>query len=164
MRVCGGGALGRVVVALERGQQRGTLACGAAQHGVDEAMPASVAGVLGELHRVVDDGPVRRASQVEQLVEPEPQRGEQRRVNARDGPPCECRDQIVERPASLHGAVGEPHRQRAVARVETGGVGLCTQREVGVGAALEDPPHHDIRAGPRGRRSTHARGGPWPRR
>ena len=77
------------------------------------------AGVrLGELDGVGDDGVVGRAAHVEQLVEPEPQRGEQRRVERRGGTLGELLDQVVERALALDGAVGEAHRERAVARVE----------------------------------------------
>ncbi len=62
--------LGRVVgEPLE--QRVGPLAGGAAQDGVDEAVPGAAVR-LGELDGVGDDGVVGGSACVEQLVEPEP--------------------------------------------------------------------------------------------
>ena len=107
--VLDGGLLGRGVA--ERREQRvGSLARGAAQHRVDE--PVAGAGVrLGELDGVADDGVVGRAAHVQQLVEAEPQRGEQRRVERRHGTLGELLDEVVERALALDGAVGEAHRE-----------------------------------------------------
>ena len=81
--VLDGGPLGRLVA--QRLEQRvGSLARGAAQHRVHE--PVAGAGVrLGKLDGVADDGVVGRAAHVQQLVEAEPQRGQQRRVERRRG-------------------------------------------------------------------------------
>ena len=105
---------------------------------------------LGELDGVADDRVVGRAAQVEELVQPEAQRGQHRRVEARGRALGELLDQVVERALALHGAVGESHRKRAVARIERPRLGL--QRLVGVGAVLEHPAQHGVGAAARGRR------------
>ena len=74
-----GGLRGRVVAEQRRGQ-RLALAGGAAQDGVDEAGGVGGAGALDQLDRLVDGGVVGGAVGEEQLVEAEPQGGEDRRV------------------------------------------------------------------------------------
>ena len=124
--------LGRVVG--QGVEQRRALAGGPAQHGVDEAVPRAPAR-LGELHRIGEDGVVGRTVQVEQLIQPEAKRREHRWVQPIRRALGETLDQVVERPLALHGAVGQAHRQRPVARVQSLRLGL--QGLVGVGAALE---------------------------
>ena len=147
------GALGRLVV--EFSEQLGALARGAAQDGVHETVAAAPVA-LGELHGVGDHGAVGRAVQVEQLVEPQPQRGQQRRVELCGRPLGEPLDQVVERAAPLHGPVEEAHREGTVAGVQ--GARLLAQRDLGVGAALEHLAQGRVCRGPRGREAAHARG------
>ncbi len=131
----------------ERRQQRvGPLARGAAQDRVDEAVAGAGgrAVYLCELDGVGDHRVVGRAGHVQQLVEPEPQRGQQRRVERGERAASQLLDQMVERALALDGAVGQAHRQRAVARVQVGGLG--GERAIGVGALLEHAPQHRVGA------------------
>ena len=102
---------GRVV-----GRQRRQLARRAAQHGVDELVPAAVPA-LGELDALADDRVRAAAVEERELEEPEPQRRERRRVELGDGP-RERLDHVVEGELALDGPVGELHRERPLARVE----------------------------------------------
>ncbi len=81
-----------------------------------------------------------------ELEHAEPQRGEHGGLELGDRPPGERLDHVVERRAALHGAVGEPRGERAVARLEAVAARLAVQRAVGVGALLEDPPDDRVRA------------------
>ena len=103
---------------------------------------------LCQLDCVCDHGVVRGAAQVQQLVQTQPQRGEQRRVEPRGRAFGELLDQVVERAAALNGSVGQAHRQAAVARVERACLGL--ECPIGIGTALEAAPQHRIGAAPRG--------------
>ena len=77
--VLDGRPLGRLVARAV--QQLGALARGAAQHRVDEAVPAACAR-LGELDRIRDDRVVGGAAQIQQLIQAESQRCQQRRIEA----------------------------------------------------------------------------------
>jgi hypothetical protein len=103
-----------------------------------------------ELDGVVGDG-VRRGVAPAELVARHAQRRAHGRIELSHGPPAELVDAVVDRPHSLHGAVRDPLRQRAVAPVETGGRGR--ECPIGVGAVLEDPPNDLERNPPR--RSDH---------
>ena len=65
---------------------------------------------------------------------------------------------MIERSLTLHGAEGKSHGQRPVARVQPACLGV--QGLVGIGAALEDPAQHRVRADARrgNRRPPRARG------
>ena len=110
------------------------LARGAAQHGVHEAV-AAAARRLGEVDRLRHRRVVGDAVHVEELVRAQPQRGDQLGVEVRDGTVRHGLEHMVERAPALHDAVGEPHRERAVAAVERraavprrGTHGRCTRR------------------------------------
>ena len=51
---------------------------------------------------------------------------------------------MVERALALDGAIGEAHRERAVARIERGGLG--GERAIGVRALLEHTPQDGVGA------------------
>ena len=171
VRVLHGGLLGRRVG--ERSQQGSrALARGPAQHRVDETVARAAPG-LGQLDGVRDDGAVGRAAQVEQLVQPEPQRRQHRRVEPRGGPLGQCFDQVIERALALNRAVGQAHRERPVAPVQLPGLRL--EGLLGVGAVLEHPPQHRVgtaaSGGDRGADGLvtsdllgRRPGSPWPRR
>ncbi len=100
-----------------------------------------------ELDRIVDDR-VHRLVGERELVGAEAERGEHRPVELPDGPLAEPVDPEVERAGALHGAVGEPLRERAVALVEPlDGRG---ERAVGVRLLLEDTAHDLERGAARG--------------
>ena len=115
----------------------------------------------------VDRGVVRHALEEGELVEPEPQRVAQRRVELPGGPPGERPDQVVERRHPLHGPVGELRRQAAVAPVQAGPAGLRHERPVRPGAVVEDALEHakgDHASGSDGQRGHHSEGRsqtPW---
>ena len=138
-----GGGVGESAEELLR-----ALARGASEHGVDETV-ARATPALGELDGVGDDRVVGRATQVEQLVQAEPERGQHGRVEALHRAPGELLDQVIERGLALDRAEGQAHRQRAVAWIEIARLGL--QRVIGVGALLEDAAQHGERAAARGR-------------
>ncbi len=104
---------------------------------------------MASSHSVGDDGVVGRAAQIQQLVEPEAQGGKHRSVKTLGRPSGEPLDEVVERALSLDGAVGQAHRQRAIARIELAGLGK--ERLVGVGAVLEHASQHRVGAAARGR-------------
>ena len=163
---------GRAVV----GRQPRQLARRPPQDGVDELVPAAVA-LLCELDALPHDGVRAAAVEERELVEPEPQRGCRRGVELVDRP-GELLDHVVEAELALHGAEGELHRERPLARLEI--LRLSVERAVGVGALLEHPAHDCEGRPPRGRdpgvwrldpyirgRTRHAPGAghtPWPRR
>ena len=70
-----------------------------------------------ELDRLVR-GRVRRGVRVAELVRAEAERRAHRRIELAHRPLAERVDRVVERAHALHGAVGEPLRERALALVE----------------------------------------------
>ena len=105
---------------------------------------------LGQLDRLADRRVGGDAVQEGELEHAEPQRGEHGGLELRDRPPRQRLDHVVERRAALDDAVGEPHGERAVTRLEAVAARLAVQRAVGVGALLEDPPDDRVRAGASG--------------
>ena len=103
---------------------------------------------LGELDRVGDHSSIGRGVQIAELVEPEPQSGEDRRIEARGVAFGEPLDEVVEGALALHRPVAEAHRERAVAPVERRGARV--QRAVGELVVLEDTAQHVVRAAARG--------------
>ena len=87
---------------------------------------------LGELDRLLDGRVGGHAVQEEELEDAEPQRVAQRRrrscARARDERRVE---RVVERAQALHRAVGELLRERALAGVEAGALGLGAEGAVG---------------------------------
>ena len=141
------------------GEQRRGLARGTAQHGVDEPAPPRspppprapcLASSTASATTACAGAPLHKA----ELVEPEPERRSHGRVETPERPLGELLDQVVEGRAALDGAIGEAHREAAVARAEPAGLGL--KRAIGVGAALEDASQHEVRAAPGGRRAAAA--------
>jgi len=128
-------------------QQCGALPRAATEHRVDQAMTAARTS-LGQLDPIRHDRVVGRAVQVQQLVQPQPQRRQQPRIQPLRRAVGETLDQVVERALALHSPVEQAHRQRPVARVEL--LRLALQRTVGVGAVLEDPAQHHVGAATRG--------------
>ena len=98
---------------------------------------------------------------VQQLVEADPQRGAHAGLEpALREPPRDPRQRAL----ALDRAVGEPHRQRAVARLEVGG--LAAEGAVGERVLLEDAAHDavgDDAGGARAHQTTPGTGA-WPRR
>ena len=94
--------------------------------------------LLGELDRLADDRVDAAAVEERELVEPEPERGQRRRVEVLHRP-RELLDHVVEAELALDGAEGELHRERSLARVEASRLGV--KRPVRVGPLLEDAPH-----------------------
>ena len=76
------------------------------------------AGALDQLDGLVDRGVVGRRVGEQQLVEAEPQRGQDRRVEQADRALGEALDRRVAGPAALDGAVGESLRLGALAAGE----------------------------------------------
>ncbi len=77
------------------------------------------------------------AVEVEQLLEPQPQRGADLRVQ----PPFRVLgDDPVQRALALDDAEHEPLGERPLARLEV--LGLRAQRAIGVGTLFEDAAHH----------------------
>ena len=136
-----GGLGGRVVAEQRRGELL-ALARGAAQDRVDEAGGVGRLGDLHQLDRLVDGGVVGGPVGEEQLVEAEPQRRRDRRVEQADRPPGEPFDRRVGGAAPLHRAVGEPLRLRPVAPVQPEPLGPGAEGELGVALALEGLPQH----------------------
>jgi len=132
--------LRRCLIAQLR-QQRGALARTPPEYRIDQAVTATRAS-LCQLHPVRDDRVVGRAVQVQQLIQTEPQRRQEPRIQSLRGAIGETLDQIVERALALHGSVEQAHRQRPIARVEP--LRLALQCAVGVGAVLEHPSQDDI--------------------
>ena len=121
------------------------------------------AGRLGQLDRLVDGGVVGGAVGEEQLVEPEAQGGEDRRVEQAGGAAGEALDRSVARPPPLHGAVGEALGLGPLAAVEAEALGAGAEGALGVGVLLEGLA--DRREGERARRRDHGSfGSEWPRR
>src|SRR5262249_1645899 len=89
------------------------------------------------------------------LEDAEAKGGQHRRLELAHGPLGKLGDHVIERRLALHDAVGEPGRQRALARVELQPPRLAVQRTVGPRVLLEDAPDDRVRASARGR---HARG------
>ena len=79
-----------------------------------------------------------------ELEHPEPQRGEHGGLEPLDAALGERLDHVVERRPALDDAVREAHRERAVARVERGG--LAMQRLVRIGSVLEHAPDDRVGA------------------
>ena len=121
------------------------LAGAAAQHGVDELRAAGRLA-LDQLDGLADRRVGGHAVRVGELVEAEAQRGEHERLEPLDRAPGERLDQVVERRPALHRAVGQAHRERALARVEPEPARLAVQRAVGPRPVLEDAPQHGKRA------------------
>ena len=138
---------GRLVA--EGVEQRADPLRHAAQHRVRERHRACDAGRAHQLDRLVHRRVARHAVDVAELVRTEAQGREHRRVELVHRPPAERLDRVVERARPLHGAVGEPLRQCAVARVEPGH--RRAERAVGVGALLEHAPNDGEGRSPRGR-------------
>ena len=91
-----------------------------------------------ELDRLVHgrvDGDLR----VGELVRAEPQRRPHRRVELGDRAAAELLDPVVERADALDRPVGEPLRERPLARVDA--LDRAAKGTVGVGVVLEDAPH-----------------------
>ncbi len=151
----------RGVLAQIAEERVGAFARGTTQYRVDEAVTGAGgrAVCLCQLDGVRDDGAVGGAAQIQQLVQAETQRREQRRVEPCGCSPRETLDHVVERAAPLDGAEREAHRKRAVARVERARLGL--QSAVGVGALLEHAAYHRVCAN--ARLSRHVRAGMPPR-
>ena len=106
-----------------------------------------------ELDRLVR-GRVRRGVRVAELIRAEAQRSAHRRVELAHRPLAERVDRVVERAHALHGAVGEPLRERALALVEVARGGA--KDAVGVRVLLEDAQQHLVRDAAR-RRDRHQR-------
>ena len=151
VRVADRRALGRVV-----GGQLDALALDPAQDRVDDAVALTR---LGELDGLGDRRVVRDA-RVEQLVEADPQRG----ADAGLEPALrELPGDPRQRPLALNRAVGEAHRQRALARIQVGG--LAAERAIRERVLLEDAAHDAMRDHP-GRARAHQMTpgtGAWPR-
>ncbi len=130
--------LGLAVAELARAAAP-ALALRPPQDGVDEPVAAAAAG-LRQLDALVDGRVRRDAVEEQQLQQAEPQRVADGRVELRDGPSREPLDQVVERAAALHGAVGERGREGVLAALEPGAGGLAGERAIGVRAVLLDPP------------------------
>jgi hypothetical protein len=138
---------------LERGPLRGRLrqarhqparAGGeATQDGVREGNRALAPGRAHQLDRLVDRRVHRDALHVDELVGARAQRRPHGRVELAHRAAADRLDGVVERAHPLHGAVGDPHRERPLARVQ------CLRRRaegaVGVRALLEDAPHDLVR-------------------
>jgi len=126
-----------------RADDRAPLSRGAPQDRVDEP-GAAAAAVLGELDALVDGRVLRHAVEQQQLEKPEPHGGDYGRIEGLRRPCGQACGDVVERRAPLDGAVGEPHRQRALAGSK--GPGLRGKRAVGVGPLLEDTAQDRKRA------------------
>ncbi len=132
----------------QRGDRRGGLARAAPQHGVDE--PRARGRVrLDERDGLADRRVRGHAVEVGELVEPEPERGEHDRLEPVGRAPGERLDQVVERRAALDRAVGQPHGQRALARVEVEPARLAVQHAIGPRPVLEDAAQDGECADPR---------------
>jgi hypothetical protein len=127
----------------QRIHERATLLHGTAQDGVDKPGAARRLG-LGQLDRLADGRVGGDPVEEDELEGPEPQRGQQRGLQALDRPRGQRRDHVVERRDALDGAVGQLRGQRAVAGVQAGAGQLAVERPVGPGALLEDPSHDRV--------------------
>ncbi len=161
---------GRVVV-VEAAEQLAALASGATQDRVDEAgATAAAAPPLRERDGLIDGRVIGFAAAVEQLVEAEAERRPQRRVDPLGGTVGEPGDEVVGRPAALHGPVGERLRLRALTPLEPEPAGRGAERAIRPGVLLEDAPDGLERGSACGGRRAHrgggatGGGGPWPRR
>src|SRR5581483_8606969 len=115
---------------------------------VRESRRTLESGFANELDGVVCDG-VRRRLAPRELEPRDPQRSPDGRVELAKRAAAERLDAVVDRTHALHGAVGDPLRERAVARIEVGGRGR--ERAVGVCVVFEHAPHDVERDAARGR-------------
>ena len=86
----------------------------------------------------------RDARAEEQLEGAQAQGVRQRALDAGRRPRGHVLERRVERAQALHRAERQVRRERAVARVETGALGLGGQRPVGVRALVERAAHHRV--------------------
>ncbi|MER3410597.1 MAG: hypothetical protein C4306_11065 [Thermoleophilia bacterium] len=99
------------------------------------------------------DGGVRRdAGEEGDLVGADAEGSSHGGIELGHGPTPQRLDPVVERPHSLHGAVGDPLGQRSVAGIEATGSG--GERSVGVGVLLEHASY-DLVGSPSSRRHAH---------
>jgi hypothetical protein len=109
------------------------------QHGIDEwRTPPAVA--LGELHGFIDGGVLGHTIEEQQLVEAQPERRPDCRLEPCDGPGHELLGDVVERRTALHGPEREGRGQRAVAWLEPRG--LRVEGAIGIRSLLEHPADH----------------------
>jgi hypothetical protein len=124
----------------ERCDEPRGLTGAAPQHRVDE-LRAPGRLVLDQLHRFPDRGMGRHAIGVDELVQADAQRCPDDRLELLDRPARQSLDQVVERRPPLDGAVGQTHRESALARIQAETARLAVQGTVGPGAVLEDTAH-----------------------
>ncbi len=120
----------------ERGEQRADLFGDPAEDGVDEARRPARARGADELHSLVHARPRRHPVEVRKLVCAQSQRRPDRDVERRHRASADLLERVIERPHALDRAVGDPLRESAVARIETGR--LARERAVGVGTFVEN--------------------------
>ena len=94
-------------------------------------------GPLGQLDRLVDGGVVGGAVGEQQLVEAEPQRRQDGRVEQAGRAVGEAFDRRVEGAAALDRAVGEPLRLGALAAGQPALLGAGAEGALGEGVVLE---------------------------
>ena len=144
-----GGALWGRVVLEERSGELGPLPRRTPQNGVDEAGGMAGARHPHRLHRLVDRGVVGRGVAEEQLVEPEAERGENRRVEAGRRPFRQPPDRGVGGPPPLDRAVCEPLGLGTLPAFQPVRIGGLAKSALGEGAVLERRPHDLERDPPR---------------
>ena len=155
-------ASGGRVVAEQGCRESVALAGGTAQDGVDEPRGMGSTGPLDQLDRLVDRGVIGRSVGEEQLVDAQPQAGQDGRVELAQWAVDEPLEGRVDRAAPLHGAEGEPLRLRPLAAVELTHIGRLAEGALGVGAVLECRP--DRLEGEQAGGRDHSFGSGWPRR
>jgi hypothetical protein len=138
---------GRRPVVRQRADQGGRLARGPAQDRVDQPRPAARV-LLGQLHRLTHRGVCGHAVEVGELEDPEPQRRQHRGLEPLGRATGEPLDHVVERGPALDRAVGEPRREREVARVQLQPLGLPAEGAIGPCAVLEDAAQDRVGAPP----------------
>ncbi len=132
----------------ERVEQRPDPVGEPPHHGVRERHGTLEPRAADELDRLVRRR-VRRRVGVAELVRAEPQRRAHRRIELAHRPLAERVDRVIERAHTLHGAVREPLRERALALVEP--LRRGAEGAVGVRVLLEDAEEDFVRGAPRGR-------------
>ena len=119
-----------------------------AQDRVDEARRMRCLRRLGQLDRLVDSGVVGGAVGEEELVEAEPQRRQDGRVEEAGRAVGEAFDRRVEGAAALDRAVGEALRLGALTALQPALLGPGAEGALGEGLFLEGGPQHRRRRAP----------------
>ncbi len=135
------GGRGRITV-VEACQERVAVAGGLAQNRIDQPR-----ATRAEAFRKPDTfvhRRVRRHAGVQELEQPDPDGGENRRLQPPERATGQALGHVIQREASLHRAVGDRLCQRAVPGPKHPGLGR--EGAIGVRALLKDAAHHLERA------------------